>query len=137
MDCRSYSSYDSLASDHRPCSAKIRLSLRSNRTKNKKTKTYEWSKLNTDGDVRTAYMVDVKNRYEQLQDLDKEEEITAEAAYHNMMLAHAKGAELNVPQRIRAKKRLPWENEDVINKRKMLNDVFKLKRMSNDLVITR
>ena len=95
----------------RPCSSKLRLSLRSNRTKNKKAKLYEWLKVITDGDVRTAYMVDVKNKYELLKDLDKEEEITAEVAYRNMMLAHAKTVELNVPQRIRAKKILLWKTK--------------------------
>ena len=122
-DCRSY---NSLASDHRPCTAKIRLSLRANKSSKKKQIKHDWSKLVIDENVKTAYIVDVKNRFEQFQVdmLDK----SADSTYNNMIKAHTKAAEPYVPERARSKRRLPWENEDVCKKRKALYNAFEIKK---------
>ena len=102
-DCRSYNTYSSLASDHRLWTAKIRQSLRANKSSKKKQIKRDWSKLIIDKNVKTAYMVDVKNRFEQLQvdTLDK----SADSTYNNVIKAHNKAAELLVPERARSKKK--------------------------------
>ena len=121
IDCRSYNTYSSLASDHRPCTAKIRLSLRANKSSKKRQIKHDWSKLIIDENVKTAYTVDVKNRFEQLQvdTLDK----TADMTCNNM---------IKVPERAQSKGRLPWENEDICKKRKALYNAFEMKKVNHN-----
>ena len=129
-DCRSYNTYSSLASDHRPCTAKIRLSLRANKSSKKKQIKHDWSKLIIGKNVKTAYMVNVTNRFEQLQvdTLVK----SADSTCNNMIKAHNKAAELFVPERARSKRRLPWENEDICKKRKALYNAFEMKKNNHN-----
>ena len=96
IDCRFYNTYSSLASDHRPCTAKIRLSLQANKSSKKKQIKHNWSKLIIDENVKTAYMIDVKNRFGQLQVdmLDK----SADSTYNDMINAHNRAAELHIPE---------------------------------------
>ena len=58
----------------------------------KKQIKHDWSKLIIDENVKTAYIVDVKNMFKQLQVdvLDKSSDLT----YNNMIKAHNKAAEL-------------------------------------------
>ena len=130
IDCRSYNTYSSLASDHRPCTSTIRLSLRANKSSKKKEIKHDWSKLIIDENVKIAYIIDVKNRFEQLQvdALDK----SADSTYNNMIKARNKAAELHVPERAQSKRMLPWENEDVHKKRKALYNAFEMKKNSHN-----
>ena len=58
IDCRFNNTYSSLASDHRPCTAKIRLSLQAYKSSKKKQIKHNWSRLIIDENVKTAYMID-------------------------------------------------------------------------------
>ena len=75
-------------------------------------------------------MVDVKNRFEQLQvdTLDK----SADSTYNNVIKAHNKAAELLVPERARSEKKLPWENEDICKKQKALYNAFEMKKNNHN-----
>ena len=64
-DSVAYNSFVSLGSDHRIVPAKVRLSLRANKTPLKKIK-YDWSKLSSDPELQERYSVDVKNRFSAL-----------------------------------------------------------------------
>ena len=69
IDCRSFSTYSPLESDHRIYAAKVRLSLRS---KSKKTMSHDWSKLLNDENIKNSYAVEIRNRFEQLQNLNSD-----------------------------------------------------------------
>ena len=125
-----YNTYSPLASDHRPCTAKIRLSLRANKLSKTRQIKNDWSRLIIDENVKTAYMVDVENRLEQLQvdTFDK----TADSTYNNMIKAHNKAAKLHIPERARSKRRLPWENDDICKKQKALYNVYEMKKINHN-----
>ena len=72
IDCRSFSTDTPLESDHKMCEAKIRLSLRSNISKSKKTMSHDWSKLLNDENIKNSYAVEIRSRFEQLQNLNSD-----------------------------------------------------------------
>ena len=54
MNCKAYSSFEDVSSDHRIVTAKIRISLRKNATWTATTKHYDWALLNN-RDIRDKY----------------------------------------------------------------------------------
>ena len=67
MNCEAYSSFEGVSSDHRIVTAKIRLSQRKNATRTATTKHYDWALLNN-RDIRYKYVLELKNRFETLQE---------------------------------------------------------------------
>ena len=128
IDCRSFNTYSPLESNHRVCTAKIRLSLKSNISKSKKTMTHDWSKLLNDA-------VEIRNRFEQLQNLNPDN-FSKNDIHENIIKAHAKAAEKYVPKKIKPKRDLPWENDVVFKEGNELNEAFKRKKEKNDLANT-
>ena len=124
IDFRSFSTYSPLESDHRICTAKIRLSLRSNISKSKKTMSHDWSKLLNDKNIKNSYAVEIRNRFEQLKNLNPDN-FSKNDIYGNIIKAHAEAAEKYVPKKIKPKRDLPWENDVVCKKRNELNEAFK------------
>ena len=61
-----YNLFASAYSDHRIVTTRIRLSLRSNKTKTQSVPQYDWSSLKNDPDVRDQYITTVRNRFEAL-----------------------------------------------------------------------
>ena len=118
LNCEAYNTFHAICSDHRPLTAKIRLSLRINKINKTKKIPYEWSKLMDDGNVRREYTIDVSNRFQALQDLREYE--TADSVYNNIMEAHKKAAEIHIPLKPKYKKRVPWDNINVAEKRQKL-----------------
>ena len=121
VDCQAYSTFHAIRSDHRPVTARIRLSLRANKMNKNKKVPYDSSKLITDENVKNAYSIEVRNRYQALQGLADDD--TANTMYKNIMVAHTKSAELHVPLKVKVSKRLPWENDRTIEKHIILNEV--------------
>ena len=46
--------------------------------------------------------------------------------YENTMTAHAKAAEISVPVKVKIKQHVPWENENIIEKREMVKKVYEV-----------
>ena len=67
MNCEAYSSFEGVSSDHRIVTAKIRLSLRKNAKRTETTKHYDWALLNN-RDIRDKYVLELRNRFETLQE---------------------------------------------------------------------
>ena len=67
MNCKTYSSFEGVSSDHWIVTAKIWLSLRKNATQTATTKHYDWALLNN-RDIRDKYVLELRNRFETLQD---------------------------------------------------------------------
>lgn len=114
LNCEPFSSFSSLSSDHRIIIAKIRLSLRSNKLKTAKSPRYDWKKLR-DQNLANQFKITLSNRYQSLQ--DESNEITANSSYRNFETACAFAADELIPSRRKAKQTVPWESEDILQKR--------------------
>ena len=67
LNCEAYSSFEGGSTDHRIVTAKIRLSLRKNAKRTATTKHYDWALLNNK-DIRDKYVLELRNRFETLQE---------------------------------------------------------------------
>ena len=107
----------SLSNTFQKRTAKIQLSLRAYRT-SKRNQQYDWSQLLTDMSVHEAYAVEVNNRFEVLQALQEEELV--ETTYNNLISAHQEAAAKHVPKKPKRCKRMPWEDDNVLELRQAL-----------------
>ena len=126
IDGQSYNTYESMNSDHRPYSIKLRLSLRANKTYKSKNVNYNWALLMRDENVREAYTIEVKNRYQVLQNLN--EEMSANMMYENIIQAHNESAKQHIPIRKRQIKGNAWETIEVCDKRRSLHEAYEVNR---------
>ena len=106
MNCKAYSSFEGVSSDHRIVMAKIRLSLWKNATRTATTKHYDWALLNN-RDVRDKYVLELRNRFETLQ--EKTEKGTPNDEYENFINVHLEASANCIPTKPRTKYRVPWE----------------------------
>jgi len=132
VDCEPYNTFHSVGSDHQIVTARIRLSFRSN-VKSQRSQQHDWSKLLTDNDVRLAYTVEVNNRFEVLQAAD--ESSTAESVSTNIIRAHEYAAKRHVPSRQRRRRRVPWVDQIVLEKRTQLKDAHRAILLNDDHVV--
>ena len=114
IKCEAYSSFEGVSSDHRIVTAKIRLSLRKNATRTVTTKHDDWALLNN-SDIRDKYIVELRNRFETLQ--EKTKKGTPNDEYENFVNAHLEAAAKCIPTKPRSKYRVPWETLAVREKR--------------------
>ena len=128
MDCEAYNSFYSIRSDHRPISAKIRLSIRANVINKKKTTQHDWSQLRLDDDIKQSYSVEVSNRFNALQNIADND--SSNTIYNNIIEAHSKAAELHVPTKPRRKKKVPWEDTNITHKREELKKCHESKNVN-------
>ena len=106
MNCEAYSSFEGVSTDHRIVTAKIRLSLRKNAKRTATTKHYDWALLNN-GDIRDKYALELRNRFETLQ--EKTEKSTPNDEYENFVNAHHEATAKCIPTKLKTKYRVPWE----------------------------
>ena len=122
-NCRAYNSFVSLASDHRIVSAKLCLSLRSNKIKSSKDSLYDWSCLKHNSEVRNEFVISTRNRFEALQ--QNEDSNTLDKTYNNFVLACKTTAGAILPKKMKLTSHKPWENEEIQNSRKILQQAGK------------
>ena len=113
MNCEAYSSFEGVSSDHRIVTAKIRLSLRKNATRTATTKHYDWALLNN-RDIREKYVLELRNRFETVQKIEKS---TPNDEYENFVNVHLEAAAKCIPTKPRTKYRVLWETLAVREKR--------------------
>ena len=89
--------------------------------------SHDWSKLLNDENIKNNYAVEIRNRFEQLQNLNPDNFSTNDIC-ENTIKAHAEASEKYVPKKIKPKRDLPWENDVVCKKRNELNEAFKRKK---------
>ena len=122
MNCEAYSSFEGVSSDHRIVTAKVRLSLRKNATRKATTKHYDWALLNN-RDIRDKYALELRNRFEALQ--EKTEIGTPNDEYENFVEALLEAAEKCIPTKPRTKYRVPWETLAAREKRALVKTASK------------
>ena len=114
INCDAYSSFEVVSSEHWIVTVKIQLSLRKNATRTATAKHYDWALLNN-RDIRDKYVVELRNRFETLQ--EKTEKGTPNDEYENFVNAHCEAAAKCIPTKSRTKYRVPWETLAVRKKR--------------------
>ena len=124
-NCEAYNTFEGVSSDHRIVTMETNLSLRISKNKSSKSPPFEWSHLK-DPDIKQKYTITLKNRFEALQ--EKEENPTNNTSYTHFVIAHKEAAEQNIPKKEKIKKKAPWENEEILEKRKIVKDLGKIKR---------
>ena len=122
LNCEAYSSFEGVSTDHRIVTAKIRLSLRKNAKRTVTTKHYDWALLNNK-DVRDKYVLELRNRFETLQ--EKTEKSTPNDEYENFVNAHLEAAAKYIPTKIKTKYRVPLETLAVREKRALVKTASK------------
>ena len=122
MNCEAYSSFEGVSTDHRIVTAKIRLSLRKNAKRTATTKHYDWALLNN-RDIRDKYVLELRNRYETLQ--ERAEKSTPNDEYENFVNAHLEAAAKCIPTKLKTKYRVPWETLAVREKRALVKTASK------------
>ena len=119
-NCRAYNSFASIASDHRIVSAQIKLSLRVNKKKTSKNKTYDWSCLKNNTEIRKSFITKVKNRFEIL--LNTSSTKTADSTFAHFETSRKEIDKEIIPLKPKLKKRIPWETLEIFNKRTILQE---------------
>ena len=127
VNCKDYSSFVGVCSDHRIVNAKIRLSLRKNATRTTTTVPYKWALLNNK-DIRDQYVIALRNKFDALQ--EKTETRTPNDEYENFVNAHLHAEVKYIPTKHRTKSSVPWETLAVREKRADVKTVSKCNRKS-------
>ena len=97
------------------------MSLRANKKKNSKCKPYDWTRLKHDTEIRNAFIVTVKNRLLSLTNYDVEATLSAITRYTYFEKACKDAANKVIPLKPKLKKRIPWETDNICQKRDILH----------------
>ena len=103
MNCKAYSSFEGVSSNHWIVTAKIRLSLQKNTTQTAITEHYDWALLNN-RDIRDKYVLELRNKFDPLQ---KTEKRTPNEEYENFVNTHLKATAKCIPTKPKTKFRVP------------------------------
>ena len=123
-NCRSFNSFISVESDHHIVSAKVRLSLPANKKKSGQVTPYDWNVLRTNLDIRNTLVIQLSNRFKDLQDSMPTK--STNTAFNNFQKACKEIASNTIPLKPKVKKRKPWETEEIRQRRKDLHTAAKL-----------
>ena len=126
LNCEPYNTFDSVYTDHRVVSAKIRLSLRANKTKSTKTPRFDWSTLRKNNEVKSNFEIELKNRYQVLK--EENDEMTTCEEYAAFEKAVHETACKIIPLKPKLKKKVPWETPEIIQCRENLKTAAENKR---------
>jgi hypothetical protein len=113
LNAEPYNSFCTVGSDHRVVSMKVRLSLRV--SKPSQRVRYDWKKLSESSDLQQQYTVEVRNRF---QILEEEEDPTER--YQRFTEANREAMETCVPKRERTKRTSHSKHPDVIEARERM-----------------
>ena len=120
LNCETYNTFSTVESDHRIVAAKLRLSLRQNKSSSNKKVRYDWSKLLTDNNIKELYTVEVSNRFQALQDLEE----NSNTIYINIISAQEDVARRYIPVKNKVKQHVQWLNANIVEKRKAMLEVL-------------
>ena len=124
VNCKAYSPFVGVSSDHLIVTAKIRLSLRKNATRTTTIIHYDWALLNNI-DIRDKYVIAFRNKFDALQ---KTETRTPNDEYENFVNAHLEAAAKYIQTKHRTKSRVPWDTLAVKEKRAEVKTASKCNR---------
>ena len=127
INCAAYNTFETITSDHKIVTAKVRLCLRTNK-KRKLSPKYDWGTILTDDYIKQQYSASVQNRFETLQQQNIENDTNL--AYQNITLAHKAAAAENIPVIHTSKRPAPWHSKLIEEKRKNVINASKVNRQN-------
>ena len=95
LNCKVYSSFKCVSSDHRIVTAKTQLSPRRNAARTTTTVHYDWSLLHN-RDIRDKHTLTLKNEFDELQEIS--EKPTPNDEYEIFVNAHLEVAAEYIPK---------------------------------------
>ena len=123
-DCRSFSSFSTVGSDHRIVSANVKLSLRvSKKAPADPMKSIDWKKVSRDKNLSSKYAVSVYNRFHELSngcDLDLN---TIDSTYDNLIKANEEVALSTLPKKSKSKRKPVHSDPTVTEARNHLKNL--------------
>ena len=132
MNAEAYNSFESLNSDHRIVTTKIRLSVRANKPK-VRSDIFQWEALQNNDSTRTQFGISVRNRYQVLcNEVDLDAPSINSELYDNMVSACKEAVEEVIPKSPKIRSQLPWEDRDIVNCRENVKVLSAIKRRTND-----
>ena len=122
-NCEAYNSFSNIGSDHRIITAKINLSLRSNKKRTKRMK-YDWYVLKN---INTSkeYSIMTRNRFEIL-NKNKECDGSATSLYEDFVKANDETSNLLIPKKENLKIKIISEDTRIIDARDKVNVAFSI-----------
>ena len=112
-NCEAYNTFEGVFSDHRIVSAILILSLRADKKTTVNKKRYNWCILTTDKTIRQNYAKYFKNHFENAVKTCK----TTNEKYIAFVNARTESTKKYIPLKAKFKKRVPWENKNIEEKR--------------------
>lgn len=124
-DSRSFSTFSSVASDHRIVSSKVKLSLRiSKPSKPHPLKRVDWVKVTRNADISGRFAVNVFNRFTPLySEVDKD---NLDSAYSSLIKITEEVALSTLPQKEKANTLKPSSDPSVLRAREKLSSASKI-----------
>ena len=120
-DCRAYSSFSSVGSDHRIVSASVKLSLRvSKKATADPMKSIDWKSVQRDKDLSTQYTVNVLNRFQELTGSSALDSTNIDLIYGNLIKANEEIALSTLPKKDKSKRKIVALDSKVIDARAKL-----------------
>ena len=104
---------------------RIKLSLRASKKKSNTKIAYNWEHLINNEDLQNQFSTSLRNRYNILRHEDTNE--STNNVYQNILKAHKGTTEMLIPLKEKVKRKVPWENETVTEKRKQLKKLAQMK----------
>ena len=123
-NCEAYNTFEGVLSDHRIFSIIFILSLRADKKTTLNKKHYNWCILTTYKSIRQNYAKYLKNHFENAVKTCK----TTNEKYIAFVNAHTESTKKHIPLKAKFKKRVPWENKIIEEKRTELKQLFTLMR---------
>ena len=104
-ECRPYSSFSSVGSDHRIVTADVKLSLRvSKKSPPNPMKSIDWKKVSSDKNISSQYAVNVFNRFQELSSSLHLESDNIDSIYNNLIVANEEVALSTLPKKLKSRK---------------------------------
>ena len=123
-DCRSFSSFSTVGSDHHIVSAKVKLSLRvSKKTPGDPMKSIDWKKVSLDKKLSSEYAVSVYNRFQELSDGCNLDLDNMDSIYNKLIKANEEVALATLPKKAKSKKKPTLSETNVVEARNHLKDI--------------
>ena len=130
-DCRAYSSFSSVGSDHRIVSAKVKLNFRvSKKTPADPMKTIDGKKVSRDKALSSQYAVSVFNRFQELSHLDSDnshmDSGNIDSIYENLIKANEEVVLSTLPKKPKPRKNQLSSDANVTEARNVLRKISSL-----------
>ena len=104
-DCRPYSSFSSVGSDHRIVSAKVKICFRATKKSPlDPMKAIDWKKVASDKDLSSFYSVRVYNRFQELSPNTNLDSDNIETIYNNLIKANEEVSQAILPKKSKSHK---------------------------------